>query len=59
MLNELTEQELIHVLTTPKNAIIKQYQKLLAIDGISLSFDDDAFKLLQRRPTKERQVQED
>jgi len=54
MLNELTEQELIHVLTTPKNAIIKQYQKLLAIDGISLSFDDDALQTLAKKAYKRK-----
>ena len=54
MLNELTEQELIHVLTTPKNAIIKQYQKLLAIDGIILSFDDDALQTLAKKAYKRK-----
>ena len=54
MLNELTEQELIHVLTTPKNAIMKQYQKLLAIDGISLSFDDDALQTLAKKAYKRK-----
>ena len=54
MLNELTEQELIHVLTTPKNAIIKQYQKLLAIDGIALSFDDDALQTLAKKAYKRK-----
>ncbi len=54
MLNELTEQELIHVLKTPKNAIIKQYEKLLAIDGISLSFDDDALQTLAKKAHKRK-----
>ena len=41
-LDELDEDALRRILTEPKNAIIKQYSKLLELDGISLSFDDEA-----------------
>jgi ATP-dependent Clp protease ATP-binding subunit ClpX len=42
VLDELSEQELEHVLTDPANALIKQYQKLFATDGVELRFTDDA-----------------
>ena len=41
-LTELTKIELRHVLSQPKNAILKQYQKLFAIDNVMLTFTDDA-----------------
>ena len=41
-LNEITKEDIIKILTEPKNAILKQYQKLFAIDGVTLKFDDDA-----------------
>lgn len=41
-LEELDKKALIKILTKPKNAIIKQYKKLLELDGIKLSFDKDA-----------------
>ena len=43
-LTELDNDALIRILQEPKNAIIKQYQKLFEIDGVKLSFDDDALK---------------
>lgn len=41
-LEELDKEALIKILTKPKNAIIKQYKKLLELDGIKLEFDKDA-----------------
>ncbi len=41
-LTELDNDALIRILSEPKNAIIKQYKKLFEIDGVKLSFDDDA-----------------
>lgn len=43
-MNDLTEDDLVKVMTEPKNAITKQYQKLFALDGIDLAFDDDAVR---------------
>jgi ATP-dependent Clp protease ATP-binding subunit ClpX len=43
-LHPLDEDALINILTTPKNAIIKQYQKLVALDGVKLTVDDDAVR---------------
>ncbi len=44
MLQELDEEALIQILTKPKNAITKQYQKLFELDGIELEFNEDALK---------------
>ena len=46
VLDELSEDELIHILTKPKNALIKQYAKILSMDGVELSFTDSALKEL-------------
>lgn len=48
VLNELTEDELVRVLTEPKNAMTKQYAKLLAMDGVELTFTDSALRELAR-----------
>ncbi len=41
-LNALNKEALIQILTEPKNALIKQYQKLLQLDHVTLEFTDDA-----------------
>ncbi|OCR96126.1 ATP-dependent Clp protease ATP-binding subunit ClpX [Campylobacter fetus] len=43
-LNEITTDDMVKILTEPKNALLKQYQKLFAIDGANLKFDNDAIK---------------
>ena len=43
-LNEIDEKAMVRILTEPKNAILKQYQKLFTIDGANLKFDDDALR---------------
>jgi endopeptidase Clp ATP-binding regulatory subunit (clpX) len=43
-LQKLTEAELIEVVSKPKNAIVKQYQKLFALDNTLLEFTDDALR---------------
>jgi len=47
-LRNLTEDSLLKVLTEPKNAIVKQYQKLLAMDEVSLVFDPQALRLIAK-----------
>jgi ATP-dependent Clp protease ATP-binding subunit ClpX len=42
VLEELTEDQLCQILTDPKNALIKQYSKLLALDGVDLEFSKDS-----------------
>ncbi len=48
-LEELGEQALIDILTRPKNALIKQYQKLLALEGCKLRFTDDALIAIAKK----------
>jgi ATP-dependent Clp protease ATP-binding subunit ClpX len=43
-LNELDEDALLRILTEPKNAVIKQYQKLFELDGVDLTFEEDALR---------------
>ena len=43
-LNPLDENALVKILTEPKNAIIKQYQKLVGLDGVKLTVEDDAIR---------------
>jgi len=51
-LNELTEDELTTILTEPKNAMTKQYTKLLAMDGVGLTFTKDALRALAAEALK-------
>lgn len=46
VLDPLSEEELISILTEPKNAMIKQYSKLLAMEGANLNFTKDALRAL-------------
>ena len=46
MLNELNIKELVHILTEPNNAILKQYKKLLEADGVELQYDKNALETL-------------
>jgi len=44
-LRELDESALMDILTVPKNALVRQYERLFQLDGISLTFDTDALQL--------------
>ena len=48
-LNPLDEDALVRILTEPKNALVKQYQKLLAMDHVQLEFDDKAIRAIARQ----------
>ncbi|HEX7478600.1 MAG TPA: ATP-dependent Clp protease ATP-binding subunit ClpX [Polyangiales bacterium] len=43
-LHELNEAALMDILTKPKNALVKQFQRLLEMDGVKLKFQEDALK---------------
>ena len=49
ILNSLTEEQLVDVLTKPKDALVKQYQELFAMDAVSLSFTEDALHEIARQ----------
>ncbi len=53
-LDPLTKEDLIRVLTEPKNAIVKQYQKLLALDRVELVFTPDALEAAAEEALKHK-----
>jgi ATP-dependent Clp protease ATP-binding subunit ClpX len=48
-LEQLDEDALIEILTKPKNALVKQYQKMLELDDVELEFEDDALKEIAKK----------
>ncbi len=48
-LERLTEEDLIQILTEPKNALIKQYKQLLLFDNVELEFEDEALMAIARK----------
>jgi len=53
-LNELDESALMDILTKPKNALVKQYEKLLELDGVKLEFGDGALEAIARKAIRKR-----
>jgi ATP-dependent Clp protease ATP-binding subunit ClpX len=51
-LHELNEQALVDILTKPKNALVKQYQKLFEMDGVKLKFANGALHAVAREALK-------
>ena len=47
-LKELSEDDLVRILTEPRNSLVRQYQKLLAMDGVELVFEPKALKELAK-----------
>ncbi|WP_310439714.1 ATP-dependent Clp protease ATP-binding subunit ClpX [Sulfuricurvum sp.] len=45
-LNKITEEEMVRILTEPKNSLVKQYTKLFAIDDVELSFEKEALNAI-------------
>ena len=48
-LESLTEEDLVHILTQPKNALVKQYQRLLSFDNVELEFEEGALKAIAEK----------
>ena len=48
-LDLLDEDALYHILTEPKNAIVKQYRKLFELDGVELEFEEEAIREIAKR----------
>ena len=48
-LEKLTEDDLIHILTEPKNALVKQYKKLMELDNVELEFEEDALREISKQ----------
>ncbi len=53
-LEELDESALMKVLTTPKNALIKQYQHLIGMEGTSLTFTDEALVAIAKKALEKK-----
>ncbi|MHB1279977.1 MAG: ATP-dependent Clp protease ATP-binding subunit ClpX [Acidithiobacillus sp.] len=49
LLEELDEEALISILTDPKNALVKQYQKLFALEGVTLEFRTEALRAIAKK----------
>jgi ATP-dependent Clp protease ATP-binding subunit ClpX len=54
VLDELDANALVKILTEPKNALVKQYQKLLAMEGVELEFRDHALHSIAKRALERR-----
>ncbi len=53
-LEELGEENFVEILTKPKNAIIKQFQKLMELEGVELEVTDDALKSIAQEAIKRK-----
>ena len=53
-LQGLSEEMLVKILKEPKNAILKQYQKLLALDEVKLEFEDEALGAIARKALEKK-----
>ena len=53
-LDALDKEMLIQILKEPKNAILKQYQKLLALDEVDLQFDDSALEVIAEKALEKK-----
>jgi len=53
-LEELSEESLIQILTEPKNALVKQYKRLLELDGVSLRLNDEALSTVAKEAIRRK-----
>ena len=53
-LEDLDEDALVDILTKPKNALVKQYQRLFEMEDVSLTFSDDALRAISRKAIKRK-----
>ena len=54
VMNDLSEDDLVRILTEPKNSLVKQYTKLLAMDGVELVFEPSALKALAAKAVERK-----
>ena len=48
-LGEISKEDMVRILVEPKNSLVRQYQKLFAIDDVKLSFEEDALALIAQK----------
>ena len=53
-LSEISEDDMVRILTEPKNSLIKQYKKLFSIDNVELKFEEDALKAIATKSIKRK-----
>ena len=53
-MSEMTEDDLVRILTEPKNCLVRQYQKLLSMGGVTLAFDDAALRGMAKLATQRK-----
>lgn len=53
-LNDVDEDALVQILTEPKNALTKQYRRLLELDGVNLRFTEDALRTIAREALQKK-----
>ncbi len=53
-LNALDKEALMRILTEPKNSLVKQYKKLMELDGVELSFEEDALEAIADKSLKRK-----
>ena len=53
-LSEISEGDMVRILTEPKNSLIRQYKKLFSIDEVELNFEEDALKAIAKKAIKRK-----
>ncbi len=53
-LSEISEEDMVRILTEPKNSLVNQYKKLFAIDSVELNFEEDALKEIAKKSIKRK-----
>jgi ATP-dependent Clp protease ATP-binding subunit ClpX len=53
-LSEISETDMVRILTEPKNSLVKQYKKLFSIDGVELNFEPEALAAIAKKALKRK-----
>ncbi len=53
-LQEISEEDMVRILTEPKNSLVRQYKKLFSIDEVELNFEEDALKAIAAKSIKRK-----
>ena len=53
-LDALSDDDLVKILIEPKNALVKQYQKMFSMDGVGLEFEDEAIRAIAREAAQRK-----
>lgn len=53
-LDLLKEEDLLHILTEPKSAIVKQYKRIFELDSVELEFEEDALKAIAKKAIEQK-----